>query len=110
MKRQRSHHRVLCLWLPAWPLQRIRLARPALKRCELSLYAQRHGALRVIASDRYPVGTPLAEVVAGTTEYNDPGADHLALLELAAWCEQFSPAVGIEPPEVYIVRASWVLS
>jgi protein ImuB len=77
----------------------VRLARPALKRCELSLYQQRHGALQIVASDRYPIGTPLAEVATGKAEQHDPGADELALLELAAWCEQFSPAVGIEPPD-----------
>ena len=99
MKRQRSHHRILCLWLPSWPLQRVRLARPALKRCELSLYQARHGALRVVASDRYPIGMPLAEVAIGKAEQHDPRADELALLELAAWCEQFSPTVGIEPPD-----------
>jgi hypothetical protein len=53
----------------------------------------------VIASDRYPIGTPLAEVAAGKAEQHDPRADELALLELAAWCEQFSPTVGIEPPD-----------
>lgn len=77
----------------------MRLARPALKRCELSLYQTRHGALKVIASDRYPVGMPLAEVAIGKAEQHDPVADELALLELAAWCEQFSPTVGIEPPD-----------
>lgn len=99
MKRQRIQHRVLCLWLPGWPLQRVRLARPALKRCELTLYQQRHGALRVVASDRYPIGTPLAEVAIGKAEQHDPRADELSLFELAAWCEEFSPAVGIEPPD-----------
>jgi hypothetical protein len=55
--------------------------------------------LRVVASDCYPVGTPLAEVVSGTAELHDVGADDLALLELAAWCEQLSPTVGLEPPD-----------
>lgn len=77
----------------------MRLARPALKRCELSLYQARHGALRVVASDRYPLGTLLAEVAIGKAEQHDPGADELALLALAAWCEQFSPTVGIESPD-----------
>ena len=53
----------------------------------------------MIASDRYPVGTPLAEVSIGKAEQHDSGADEQALLELAAWCEQFSPTVGIEPPD-----------
>lgn len=96
MKRPRSKQRILCLWLPAWPLQRVRLARPELKRCPLSLYQSQRGALRVIASDRYPAGTPLAEVVVGKAEQHDPVADQSALLDLAAWCEQFSPIVGVE--------------
>jgi protein ImuB len=99
MKRRRLKQRVMCLWFPRWPLQRVRLARPALKRCELSLYNQQRGALRLIASDRYAVGTPLAEVVGGKVEQHDPHADQEALLDLAAWCEQFSPTVGMEPPD-----------
>ena len=77
----------------------MRLVRPALNRCELSLYQRQHGSLRVIASDRYAIGTPLAEVIRGKAEQHDPCADETALLELAAWCEQFSPTVGIEPPD-----------
>lgn len=77
----------------------MRLARPALKRCALSLYQQQRGSLRVVASDRYAIGTPLAEVATGKAEQHDSRADQLSLLELAAWCEQFSPAVGIEPPD-----------
>lgn len=50
----------------------------------------------MIASDRYPIGTPLAEVAAGKAEQHDPRADELALSELAGWCEAFSPTVGIE--------------
>ena len=96
MTRRRSKQRILCLWLPNWPLQRVRRERPALKRCQLSLYQSQRGALRVIASDRYAVGTPLAEVVTGKAELHDSKADELALLELAAWCEQFSPTIGIE--------------
>jgi protein ImuB len=53
----------------------------------------------VIASDRYPFGTPLAEVATGKAEQHDSRADELALLELAAWCEEFSPTVGVEPPD-----------
>lgn len=99
MQHRRFNQRVMCLWFPRWPLQRVRLARPALKRCELSLYSQQHGALRLIASDRYTVGTPLAEVVSGKVEQHDARADQDALLDLAAWCEQFSPTVGMKPPD-----------
>jgi protein ImuB len=65
----------------------------------LTLYAKQRGALRVVASNVYPPGTPLAEVVTGCTEPHDPAADQKALLKLAAWCERFSPCVGVEPPD-----------
>jgi protein ImuB len=45
---------------------------------------------------------PLAEataLVAAHVEQHDPHADQAALSQLAAWCEQFSPVVGIEPPD-----------
>src|SRR5690606_34708901 len=48
MKPVTSNQRILCLWLPSWPLQRMRLARPELKRCELALYDKIRGNLRVV--------------------------------------------------------------
>ena len=104
MKRERSKHRALCLWLLQWPLQRLRLARPELKRRELILYSPQRGCLRVVASGKrgIPMGMPLAEAMALASahfEQHDPAADRAALLQLAAWCEQFSPIVGIEPPD-----------
>jgi protein ImuB len=48
------------------------------------------------------MGMPVAEAAALTTahfEQHDPAADHAALLQLAGWCEQFSPIVGVEPPD-----------
>jgi protein ImuB len=42
---------------------------------------------------------PLAEaaaIVKAHFEEHDPHADHAMLLQLAAWCEQFSPVVGTE--------------
>src|SRR6185295_10246562 len=47
-------------------------------------------------------GMPLAEARALADvrlEQHDPAADRAALAELAAWCEQFSPLVGIEDPD-----------
>lgn len=75
------------------------MTRPELRRRELVLYEKQRGALRVVAASRYPAGTPLAEVTTGRVEPHDPHADRVALLQLAAWCEQFSPSVGIEPPD-----------
>ena len=31
--------RVLCVWFPKWPIQRLRSARPELRRSELVLFA-----------------------------------------------------------------------
>jgi protein ImuB len=79
--------------------------RPELKRRELILYAPDRGCLRVVTTSKrgIAIGMPLAEAMALAPsthfEQHDPGADRAALLELAAWCEQFSPVVGIEPPD-----------
>jgi protein ImuB len=48
------------------------------------------------------VGMPLAEATALTSahfEQHQPEADRAALEQLAGWCEQFSPIVGIAPPD-----------
>ncbi len=92
----------MCVWLPQWPLQRLRSAQPELKRCELVLYAPERGCFRVVAcSGKYGVrmGMPLAEATAlapAHFQQHDPQADQQALAHLAAWCEQFSPIVGIQ--------------
>lgn len=91
--------RVLCVWLPDWPLQRAKLTRRESRGKPLTLYAKERGALRVVASTTYACGTPLAEVTSGCIEQHDPIADQQALSSLAAWCEQFSPCVGMEPPD-----------
>ncbi len=51
-------------------------------------------------------GMSLAEATAlGNVECqeNDPLADRAALLQLAGWCEQFGPIVGIEEPDNLLV-------
>src|SRR5215475_3591706 len=101
MKQARSKNRALCLWLPNWPIQRLRLAKPELRRRELILYAPHRGCLRVVASSKpnIPLGISLTEATVLTIahfEQHDAAADQAALSLLAAWCEQFSPIVGIE--------------
>jgi protein ImuB len=106
MKRERSKNRTLCVWLPQWPLQRVRINRPELKRREVVLYAQARGALRVVACSgrqAIAVGMPLAEataLAAAHFELHDPAADQAALGQLANLCEQFSPMVGIQQPDM----------
>jgi len=95
--------RVLCLWFPRWPLQRLLRARPELKRRAVAIYQQQRG-LKVVDSNRPGVlpGTPVAEVAGLCWVAHDPAADRRALEELADWCEPFSPIIGLEnadPPD-----------
>lgn len=106
MKQALSKSRVLCVWIPEWPVQRVRLARPELKRRDFLLYEQyRRGCFRVVAAtgkQGITAGVSLAEAMALADVHcaeHDPLADQAALVELAGWCEQFSPIVGIEPPD-----------
>jgi protein ImuB len=92
--------RILCIWLPHWPLQRLFLAQPELKRRAVTLYEQNRG-LRVVLSNQQGVapGMPLAEATAHGALHLEPYApelDRAALRILAQECELFSPLVGLE--------------
>lgn len=117
--------RVLAAWLPRWPLQRLAAARPELNGRPTLLYELRQGGLRVVAfapslrrgtvDEPAPCGVrpgmPLAEALALAglpgepagaplhLEAHDPLADRLALQNLAAGCQRFSPLVGLEVGE-----------
>lgn len=110
--------RVLCAWLPAWPLQRIRNIQLERSDRPILLYEDVRGrrlvtncchraARRGVAS-----GIPLAEAIGlmdrpsehstEQTPYIAPydfRADCAALEKIACWCQQFSPIVGIEAPD-----------
>ena len=125
MKPIASKNRALCIWLPHWPLQRIIATRQGRSNYSLSLgervgvrvparelllYEQfRRGLFRVVAcSGRFGIrtGMSLAEATAlGNIECqeHDPLADRTALLQLAGWCEQFGPIVGVEDPDNLLV-------
>ncbi len=100
--------RILALWLPNWPVQRLVRDQPELTGCALVLYEQdaRHGQ-RVKAcsatAEQQAVrpGMPLAEAQTLLAENplfacHDARRDQEALVELAGWCEQFSPIVGLD--------------
>ena len=103
--------RVLCMWLPQWPLQRLLGVRPELRDEPVVLYETCGGrSLRVTHCSRKAsragirLGMPLAEALAALdsslhTELYDPEADHRELVALAKWCERFSPLVGLEEAE-----------
>ena len=98
--------RVLCVWFPKWPIQRLRSARPELSRSELVLFAgqNQRPSITVCSSkaERLGVhaGQPLAEAKALLPKAvflpADVAADRSALCQLALDCQRFSPLVGLE--------------
>ncbi len=156
--------RILCIWFPQWPLQRLAAARAELRSGPVLLYQvqARGGGLKVTAyaarlgslltsppaaagrkaaagraraaSAGIRPGMPLAEALAlhefsqlefsapkGKSpaaelpalhlEAHDPWADRLALVELAAVCQQLGPTVGLEDsprPESLLVDITGV--
>jgi protein ImuB len=98
--------RILCLWLPNWPIQRLARSQPELSGRPLVLQTPAVRGSSVAACCRAAVargvrvGMPLAEAksLAGTLAIApyDPAADAAELRRLAAVCEQFSPCVALE--------------
>ena len=98
--------RVMCVWFPRWPIQRLRSERPELRRSELVLFAGQ--AQRPIVTECTPkaerhgvrIGQPLAEARALLPRAvflpADDAADSGALRQLALECQRFSPLVGLE--------------
>jgi protein ImuB len=116
--------RALCIWIPAWPLQRLAAARAELRPQAVLVYRLHatRGA-RVVAYSAPLAAAPatpwiekphtagiradmplaeatalasFAESAAPRLELHDPLADRLALESLAEWCQRFSPSVGVE--------------
>ncbi len=116
--------RVLCVWLPHWPLQRVCFVQPELKERPIVLSAPAASSSRgtgwiVVHCSRAAVaqgvrpGMPLAEARAlwerpgprvasraasriAHFAQHDSLADRKLLEQLAGWCLRYSPLVGIE--------------
>jgi protein ImuB len=98
--------RVLCVWFPKWPIQRVKNARPELDRSELVLFSSQNQrpAITVCTMKAQRlglrIGQPLAEAKALLPKAvylpADFAADRAALCELALDCQRFSPLVGLE--------------
>jgi len=93
--------RVLCVWLPGWPIQRLRAVRPELEGQPVILFGESpRGGLQVVQAScrEASPGMPLAEARAlcpkARFERHDPSADAEFLQILATECERFSPLVG----------------
>src|SRR5262245_29839971 len=101
--------RILCLYLPDWPIQRLLAAREILNSAfPILLHARdpRRGEV-VVACNQAAMqrgarlGMPLAEAAALVQHEGEclilprePAADLAALARLAEHCERFSPIVG----------------
>ncbi len=112
----------MCVWLPNWPLQRIRLQRPEPSPRAIVLHAETtRGGRRVVLCSREALqlgirpGMPLAEAQAlplrdvhrsngrhrpkPCFEPWDPRADRQSLRKLTRLCRRFAPLVGLEEAE-----------
>ena len=98
--------RVLCVWLPDFPIQRLHAERPETKSAAVVLYAESGNRAQVVIASsearRHGIraGMSLAEAQAlhdeATFLPHDAGADMQALLMLAEVAGRCSPLVGLE--------------
>lgn len=111
-----SGRRVVCLWLPDWPIQRRSQLSPALRHQPLILVTSHRGREVVghccdqAAQRGIRPGMPLAEArgllqsrfgrtEVGTWLPEEPEQDRQGLRQLAWDCDRFSPLVGLEEAE-----------
>lgn len=112
--------RILSIWLPNWPIQRLVVSQPEFRARSIILYVRdaRRGQ-RVAYCNRLArrqgvrLGMPLAEVESAASPdkfirqstslqhtlhlaEHDPHADRSTLEQLAQWCQQFSPVVALD--------------
>jgi protein ImuB len=99
--------RVMCVYLPKWPLQRLRHDRPELRDKSVALVNRQIAARPQVTfcsaqASRRGVrpGMPLAEAVTIDPTLcavdEDPKKDALALQRMLKWAERYSPLFGLE--------------
>src|SRR5215813_8561726 len=108
-----AKRRILSLWLPRLPIDRIKRARAKGDGAQVSavpsvVVAKEHNALVVYSLDdaaaRYglTVGQPLANARAICPHLQvfdaDPAADARTLNDIADWCDRFTPLVALDAP------------
>ena len=116
--------RIMTIWLPRWPVQRVLQQQPECRSRPIVLCRQNHRGLLTVTSwgwatppaetpDRQPrirPGMSLAEAMAVLAASSGPQAcrlahvvdedcvgDQQALETLARWCRRFSPVVALGP-------------
>jgi protein ImuB len=114
--------RVLAIWLPNWPVQRLVRAQPELAGRAVVLQGPSQRGEAVVACSTaaqragVEAGMPVAEAISllgrkqrAVFEPYDPAKDRETLVELAEWCHRFSPSVGLEEgeaPETLLLDAT----
>ena len=104
--------RMLCVWFPLWPIQRLRHAQPELKEIPLILNAPGRGGPKVVVcspqarKEGIKPGMPVAEARAilgmhSRTHFErlNAEADRKTLRRLALWCQCFTPLTAVERPD-----------
>ena len=116
----RNRRRILSLWLPRLPIDRIKrqLARESTAPAEQAkafsgddpsiVVAKQNNALQISALDDaaarlgLSIGLPLANARAICPQLRvfdaDEAADARALNDIACWCDRFTPLVALDPP------------
>jgi protein ImuB len=100
--------RVMCVYLPAWPLQRLVHARPELRGKPVAV-SRKTRVPEVVVCSRLAAragvrpGMSVAEARAVEPRLDvhehEPDADLHALQDLAHWADRYSPIVGLEDGE-----------
>ena len=98
--------RVLCVWFPKWPIQRLRGARPELSRSEIVLFSghNQRPLISVCSPNAERLGLHFGQTLAEAKALlpkavflpADSAADRETLCQLALDCQRFTPLVGLE--------------
>lgn len=110
----RNRRRILSLWLPRLPIDRIKRARSSAAPAEPDsdepsiVVGKQNNALQIFALDDaaarlgLSIGLPLANARAICPQLKvfdaDAAADAKALSDIAGWCDRFTPLVALDPP------------
>ena len=103
--------RVVSLWLPFWPTERLRRQRYAALPADVPLVTRGHDGRRMVLASAckaarglsLQAGMPLAHAQAMVPDLTivdaTPAEDARALEQLAAWCMWLSPMTAADPPD-----------